>query len=81
MICPLVMSSECLPSSGARWVRRSRLVKPLCSSRKAHKADSRAWTRSSVKRSPGMRGPAGMMTGAVMAVIAAAPAAGSWLIF
>ncbi len=57
------------------------MVKPLGSSLKAHRAESRAWTRSSVKRRPAMRVPAGVMTGLVMAVIAAAPAAGSWLIF
>jgi hypothetical protein len=56
-------------------------VKPLGSSLKAHRAESRAWTRSSVKRRPATRVPAGVMTGLVMAVIAAAPAAGSWLIF
>ncbi len=56
-------------------------MKPLGSSLKAHKAASRAWTRSSVKRRPAVRVPAAVMTGAVMAVIAAAPSAGSWLIF
>ena len=57
------------------------MVNPLGSSLKAHSAESRAWTRQSVKRRPGIRVPAGVMTGLVMAVIAAAPAAGSWLIF
>src|SRR2546421_5780836 len=75
------MSSYRLPRRGGRWVRSSRLVNPLGSSLKAHRAESRAWTRSSVKRRPGTRVPAGVVTGAVIAVIAAAPAAGSWLIF
>ena len=56
------------------------MVKPLGSSLKAHRAESRAWARSSVKRRPAMRVPAGVVTGLVIAVIAAAPAAGSWLI-
>ena len=56
-------------------------MNPLGSSLKAHRAESRAWTRSSVKRRPGTRVPAGVVMGLVIAVIAAAPAAGSWLIF
>ena len=56
-------------------------MNPLGSSLNAHTAESSAWTRSSVKRRPGTRVRDGVMTGLVMAVIAAVPAAGSWLIF
>ena len=47
---------------------------------KAHKADSRAWTRGLVRGIPAVRVPAGLMTGWVRAVRAAAPSAGLWLI-
>src|SRR2546429_9447294 len=70
------MSSYRLPRRGARWARSSRLVNPLGSSLKAHRAESRAWTRSSVKRRPGPRVPAGAVAGAVIAVVRAAPARG-----
>ena len=61
-------------------MRRSRLVKPLGSSRKAHKADSSAWTRLLVTGIPAVRVPAGLMTGLLRADRVAAPSAGSWLI-
>jgi len=49
-------------------MRRSRLVKPLGSSRKAHKTDSRACTPGLVMGIPAVRVPAGLIAGAVRAV-------------
>lgn len=53
------------PSSGARRARRSRLAKPWGSSRKTSRVWSSAWTRRSVKRSPGTRVPVWMMRGSI----------------
>jgi len=61
-------------------VRSSRLVKPRGSSRWMSRACSSAWARGSPNRSPGIRVPAGVISGAVRAVKARAPAMGSWLI-
>ena len=73
------MSSGVLPRRGAIRVRSSRLVKPRGSSRWMSRACSRAWARGSPNRSPGMRVPAGVISGAVRAVKARAPRMGSWL--
>jgi hypothetical protein len=59
--------------------RNSRLVNPWGSSRWMSRACSRAWTRGSPKRSPGMRVPLGVRIGVVRSVKAAAPRIGSWL--
>ena len=73
------MSSGVAPRRGAIRVRSSRLVKPRGSSRWMSRACSSAWTRGSPNRSPGMRVPAGVISGAVRAVKARAPRMGSWL--
>src|SRR6266704_102710 len=79
VICPLVIRSGVVPSRGARWRRRTALVKPCGSRRKTHKTCRRASERGSVRRSPATRVPAGVMTGLVTWAGAAAPAIGSWL--
>jgi hypothetical protein len=76
-MCPLVMCSGGSPSWGARWVRRSRLVKLRGSRRNMHSVESSAWTRGSVNRIPGTRWPVSVVTGSVMAASASAPSAGS----
>src|SRR5215471_18023417 len=70
------MASAVVPSKGARWWRRSRLVKPRGSRRKTHMADSRAWVRWQVSGIPATRCPEPVVTGLVMAARAAAPSAG-----
>src|SRR5258708_24589094 len=48
------LAAGVFPSWGARWCRRSRLVKPAGRSARAQQALRRARTRGSVKRIPGM---------------------------
>src|SRR5260370_42529806 len=74
------MSSGVSPSRGARWLRRSRLVKPWGRRRKAQTAASRAWTRGLVRGIPAVRVPAGLMTGWVRAARAAAASVGAWVV-
>src|SRR3954465_8810125 len=65
-------------SWGARWWRRARWVKPRGSRRNTQIAESSAWARGSVNRSPGTRCPVSVVIGSVIAARASAPSGGAW---